>query len=105
VIHELMMTQHQTVISSRRTLYAECARSNNGEDWKAHTKERIEKNSSTKDLLLLLLLLLLLFLRLILVQTEQLRLRSTRMVYVWCVLPISRGKQFVPPFQRLTFYT
>jgi len=59
VIHELIMTQHQTVISSRRPLYAECTRSNNGEDWKAHTKERVKKNSSTKDLLLLLLLFLL----------------------------------------------
>jgi len=27
------------------------------------------------------------------------------MVYVWRVLPISRGKQFVPPFQWLTFCT
>ena len=80
MINELIMTEHQTVISSRGPLYAECARSNNGEDWKVLTKERVEKNSSTKDLLPLLLLLLLLFLRLILVQTEQLRLRSARMV-------------------------
>jgi len=56
VIHELIMTQHHTVISSRRPLYTECARSKNGEDWKAHTKERVETNYSTTDLLPLLLL-------------------------------------------------